>query len=518
MRLPKPKSTNQIFIVFLLIIVTFQITVAIYSVAMINQTYRDSQDMNVVGTLRWLTQRLGRSSMQIMAGSSAAEVKSQIDTDITRANTILYALEHGDKTLDIKPATKQEYLEILATINISWAEYKDLVTSIKKGEINYSSPEIQRQTMTSLTTLSDAIVSDIDTYIYLTQEDLRTAIKDIALNAFVLAIISSLIIFFFWYRLLKNGILNPLNSLESAMYNLSDGNTLLKIPVQGSPEIQRTIMSYNSLSDSLHELVKSLTHELNSIVTFNSELIQLSYELLEITTKATEDNLISPLQDKNSDTTISLVKKISNACEEISIELESISKETQLSNLHPVAAKTREQVESFKSQLTRLTQTQSSTISLLDNINKRTTYLLQTSLATAAYADNIRYRLEHWEKNMSLQEVLKLRQMDQEMWKQRVHLYLLGYGTINLDEILNETVCRLGHWIYNHGQGYFNNHPRFRSLMEHHTKYHETAIRILDMGITHREISEELAILEHFSQLISIDLQELEKIATSDEY
>lgn len=54
--------------------------------------------------------------------------------------------------------------------------------------------------------------------------------------------------------------------------------------------------------------------------------------------------------------------------------------------------------------------------------------------------------------------------------------------------------------------------------MEHHTKYHETAIRILDMGITHREISEELAILEHFSQLISIDLQELEKIATSDEY
>lgn len=342
MRLPKPKSTNQIFIVFLLIIVTFQITVAIYSVAMINQTYRDSQDMNVVGTLRWLTQRLGRSSMQIMAGSSAAEVKSQIDTDITRANTILYALEHGDKTLDIKPATKQEYLEILATINISWAEYKDLVTSIKKGEINYSSPEIQRQTMTSLTTLSDAIVSDIDTYIYLTQEDLRTAIKDIALNAFVLAIISSLIIFFFWYRLLKNGILNPLNSLESAMYNLSDGNTLLKIPVQGSPEIQRTIMSYNSLSDSLHELVKSLTHELNSIVTFNSELIQLSYELLEITIKATEDNLISPLQDKNSDTTISLVKKISNACEEISIELESISKETQLSNLHPVAAKTRE--------------------------------------------------------------------------------------------------------------------------------------------------------------------------------
>lgn len=515
MRLPKPKSTNQIFIVFLLILVTFQMTVAIYSYTMINQTYKNSQDMNVVGNLRWLTQRLGRSAMQIMAGSSDAEIKLRIDTDITRVNTILYALEHGDKTLNIKPATNQEYLEILATINISWAEYKDLVTSIKKGEINYNSPEIQRQTMTSLTILSDSIVGDIDTYIYLTQEDLRITIKDIALNAFMLAIISSLIIFFFWYKLLKKGVLNPLSSIESAMYNLSDGNTLLKIPVQGSPEIQETIKSYNNLSDSLNELVKSLTNELNSIVTFNSELIQLSYELLEVTTKASEDNLI---QDKNSDTTISLVKKISNACKEISIELESISKETQLSNLHPVAEKTREQVESFKSQLTRLTQTHSSTINLLDNINTRTTYLLQTSLATAAYADNIRYRLEHWEKNMSIQEVLKLKRIDQEMWKQRVHLYLLGYGTINIDEILNERVCQLGHWIYNHGQGYFDNHPRFRSLMEHHTKYHKTAISVLDMGITHREISEALAALEHFSQLISNDLYELEKVATSDEY
>lgn len=85
------------------------------------------------------------------------------------------------------------------------------------------------------------------------------------------------------------------------------------------------INNFNNFSVYLHNLAQSLTHELNSIVSFNRDLINLSYELLEVSKVTMEKKTLE--ETINYFQPLPVFLKLDRSCAHISETLDALCKE-----------------------------------------------------------------------------------------------------------------------------------------------------------------------------------------------
>lgn len=499
-----------VFIGLLFILVALQASFSIYSLFLIGKTYDESPDMNVSGTMRMLTHRLGRSAMEILAGHGSSDLLMQMENDIKRFKTLAAGLDYGNSQLNIRALQTEEETKILQAIIHEWSTYEQSLARIMYNGESITHAE-QSLLITELTSSGDRIVASIDELIFVSQKTQRDTIEEITTRSLVVALVITIMIIFILHQTLKKGIMEPIKRVLPGLTALVKGGLPQKVKPRGCSVMIELSTVHNQLIDTRKLLLDRLTDDLHKVVENTQLLISLSLRI-----SATVQNIESL---KSEDL------KVSNYVPEALQTLKQLEKELQLlqatttddnrylietsqhllGKLGNTFSNIDIQVNTLQEQITYLVKNQDKSQEHLKKLETAATETLKMITKLISYARSFRTSLEPLETSLTDKQLLDLYITEQHLSRQQLHLFVLGYGQISPDDLGLQSLTK---WINTRGQELFTNHPRFVSLNKHYDNYREILSRLLDSD-TQAQKAENLALIENFSSMIIVDLEGL---------
>ncbi|GEM_PF-1869481 len=451
---------------FLIILILLEIVVGYRAYTNISRSYEGSQDLNVVGSLRMLIQRINSSTITLTSGLSTQDTYQNLQRDIARADLIISGLREGHAALQIRPITDLRELQLLENLENNWTRYLQTVDHIIT-EGSQMPLEERRQLVGQLNNQANEITRFIDELIVLEQERTKQSLQVLALNFLTGGMLGTIIILFFWYLFLQRGFIKPLTDLLPAVEAILQCDATQRVPEEGSSSTINIAANYNRMANNMQTTYTKISQNLYDILTLNNRLMWLGRELYNESSKSYADGK----------TDLELIKD-------------------HLQSKYPELLETIEQlsVTNEKHQITH------------QNIDSLTHSIIDVLAKQSYYAEDLRDKQVFLEPSLENNNLIDLLIADLEMRRQRVHLYVMGYGEPN-----SIGTCRLDKWQKDKGRERFHDHPRFESLIEHHENFHKALDEVLD-SIANNQVKflqETLGRVDTFTELAIIDLQHL---------
>ena len=114
---------------------------------------------------------------------------------------------------------------------------------------------------------------------------------------------------------------------------------------------------------------------------------------------------------------------------------------------------------------------------------------------------------------LSTKEILDMSKTDHLMWRWRVYNMILGYETIDVNNIGTHHSCRLGQWYYGEGMNKFREHNLFKQMEKPHSQLHELAKQAVVAYQKNDIVGAEVA-LEKMGECSKVVLEILDELQT----
>ncbi len=353
------------FFWFLAVLIILQLAVGIYAYDLIEQTHEGSPDINIVGSLRMLVQRINGSTVTIASDMHSLDTWDQLQRDVQRANHIIQGLRYGDPSLRLVPLKGERQLDLLHTLEIEWPQYIQNIEALIVQDPQMT-PEEKQLLIQQLSSQANYMVLTIDELTLLEQNRSKSSLQVLTLIFLTVGIVSTILIIIFWYRFLHQGFIRPLSTLLPALEAVMKGDTKQRVPEEGTHTTRKIAANYNQLATNLQSTYIDISRNLSSVLVINNKLIYLTRKLSKTVTENNEQ-----LLDANS---------------------------------------TEEQLKTKQD--------------MLSQTNEIMILLTRQSI----YAEELRDKQVFLESSLCDKEMMELLMTDIEMRRQRAYLYSMGHG------------------------------------------------------------------------------------------
>ncbi len=359
----KYKLPGLVFIVVLLVLINL---VVIFT--LLNMAEDDSLLVNLSGRQRMLTQKISKNVFLLeLQGTEHGKYldREVILTDLTGALNLydqtLNAFLKGGAITD-GTGKKGTISDIGKNTPVAeeaaalWNDFKDQVDRVINDDSHDSAAEYIYKNNIKLLQLSNSIVSNLQA-----EADKKLALMK---NFQYIVLIISVIILVIIFLILNKIIINPLLLVREKMKKGMGGDLTSKIEVRSTDEIGQLSADYNSLLDSLVNLITNVDESISNARTVSFNLSSASEE----SSAALEEISVTVANMKNK--TLTLDEELSNLKTEVDSIDRSISQVSeQVDQQNNLIADSSASIEQMDSSIKNIAGTTDSKMAIIEELN-----------------------------------------------------------------------------------------------------------------------------------------------------